>query len=278
MSTLEDKILGEKREYYCSSSESENEGSGDEADTPKTIEVHDTGPPPLNPSDGGCSTNTGPKGVIKDWQQFKQIEAEQRLERERERMALIQRLAFTCRSELDKEKEEDPELSDLLEDPFLLEYSRKKMEEMLGQVSKTPKFGDVQTLLTGEQFLDAIDKECKGVTVLIHIYEEKVAECRTMNSCLSELSQDFPQVKFCKLLASNVGVSKHFKVSGVPALLVYKNGALIGNFVKITEELGTDFSTNDVENFLVENGMLVDRSFVAPCIRQSEINKDDEVD
>lgn len=277
MSNLEDKLLGEKKEYYCSSSESENEESEDETDIPKTVEV-DTGPPPLNPPERGCSTNTGPKGVIKDWQQYKQIEAEQRAEREKERIALIQKLSFTCRSDLDKEKEEDPELSDLLEDPFLMEYSKKKMEEMLGKISKMPKFGIVHTLSTGQEFLDAIDKENKGVTVIVHIYDEKVIDCKNLNICFNELCKEYTEVKFCKLSASNAGVSKHFKVSGVPALLVYKNGTLVGNFVKVSEELGCEFSVNDVENFLIENGMLIDKSLVPSIIKQAEFKIDDQLD
>lgn len=39
---------------------------------------------------------------------------------------------------------------------------------------------------------------------------------------------------------------------GVPALLIYKNGDLVGNFVKLGDEFGNEFDENDVEDFLVE--------------------------
>jgi hypothetical protein len=39
---------------------------------------------------------------------------------------------------------------------------------------------------------------------------------------------------------------------GVPALLVYKSGELIGNFVRVSNELGHDFFANDVEGYLLE--------------------------
>jgi len=42
------------------------------------------------------------------------------------------------------------------------------------------------------------------------------------------------------------------KLKGVPALLVYKDGNLIGNFVQLKEEFGTEFYPGDVENFLIE--------------------------
>lgn len=38
----------------------------------------------------------------------------------------------------------------------------------------------------------------------------------------------------------------------MPALLIYKNGELIGNFVGLADEFGTEFDENDVEDFFVE--------------------------
>lgn len=279
MATLEDKLLGEKTEYYCSSSESEGEEeSGDEKETGRNVVEVPDGPPPIETSDSGVSTNTGPKGVIKDWQKFKQLEIEQREERERERLALIQKLSMTCRSELDQEKEQDPELSELFDEAFLLEYSKKRMEEMLQKAADLPKFGTVFNLVSGQEFLDAIDKENKSVTIIVHIYEDKVQACRIMNECLNELCKEYPEVKFCKMLASVAGVSKNFKVSGVPALLVYKNGSLVGNYVQLTEEFGREFTASDVENFLIENGMVFDKSCVPSIIRESGTHDNDDGD
>ena len=50
-------------------------------------------------------------------------------------------------------------------------------------------------------------------------------------------------------------MSVDFINHGVPTLLVYKGGNLLGNFVKITDTLKggeKDFSTDDVESFLLE--------------------------
>lgn len=69
MSTLEDKILGEKLHYYCSSSSSEDEenDSGDsdkECDNVKYTDAAQYIAPSYSEWDG-TSSNTGPKGVIK---------------------------------------------------------------------------------------------------------------------------------------------------------------------------------------------------------------------
>jgi len=41
-------------------------------------------------------------------------------------------------------------------------------------------------------------------------------------------------------------------VNGLPTILVYKKGELIGNFVRLTDEFGDDMHSSDIESFLVE--------------------------
>lgn len=270
MATLEDKILGNKTHNYCSSSESGEDSGGEEecggaASVEKGMSSNVYNKPEPNKWDG-VSSNTGPKGVLKDWQRFKQLETEKRKEQEAEQVSLMKKLSLTCRSTLDDEKDKkdqvNDELADLLSDGFLEQYRKQRMQEMLSKSSNLPKFGILYDLKNGDQFLEAIDSENKSVTVIVHIYEDKVQGCKTMNACLTELSQEYIQVKFCKLMSTAAGMSSHFKAGGVPALLVYKAGQIIGNFVKVTNELGDEFYVGDVENFLIEHGMIVDKSCV----------------
>ena len=95
MSTLDDKLLGEKLHYYCSSSDEEE--PTDDGNQDASLPV----PPDAS---RGAASNTGPKGVIKDWQRYKQLEREEREEQEVEKLALAKRLALTCRT--DKEDQE----------------------------------------------------------------------------------------------------------------------------------------------------------------------------
>ena len=94
--SLDDRLLGEKVENYCSSSEDE----GDDEDT--EIERSSAEPKPqffpdVKTEHNGRTTNTGPKGVINDWREFKRLETEQRQEQERERDQLMKKLQVTCR-------------------------------------------------------------------------------------------------------------------------------------------------------------------------------------
>lgn len=285
MATLEDKILGNKLENYCSSSEDEGgyedaeDGSSDAAGKSATAGggaagATDPGKTYFTPVEkwSGQSANTGPKGVIKDWQRFKQLETERNEEKERERLQLMKKLAITAPTTVAEDAAQraqdalDAELAELLSEDTLLEFQRRRMVEMMERTGQQPVFGKVLALTDGDKFLNAVDKEHKLTTVVVHVYEAQLVACRTMNGCLATLADEYRQVKFCKILGSVAGLSRDFKVGGVPALLVYKAGGLIGNFVRVSDDLGgEDFYASDVESFLIEHGMLPDKTH-APSI------------
>ncbi|EDW19154.1 phosducin-like protein [Drosophila mojavensis] len=279
MATLEDKLLGEKLEYYCSSSEGEDngdDGDGDcddeqgargskgSASSGLTINTDPNAAPP-----GGfrqqCSTNTGPKGVVQDWQRFKQLEAERREETERQRLALAKKLSMTTTTsaedeERKRQEELDAEFAELMSEDFLHQYQKQRMAEMLRQTGHHQQFGKVLQLSTHEEFLSCVEEENKHTTIIIHIYERSQSACATLNSCLDTLANDYPSIKFAKICSSVAGMSRDFRTKGLPALLVYKAQALIGNFVRLTDDLSDDFFASDVESFLIEHGIIVDRA------------------
>lgn len=147
MATLEDKILGDKLHNYCSSSEDESENENSDCESGKHSEKTETAPPTLPKVEAweGTSTNTGPKGVIKDWQRYKQLEDDIRDADERQKLKLVSESTLTVQSVIDEEREKalalDLEMADLLNDKFLLDYQKQRMQEMLEQVNHKIKFG-----------------------------------------------------------------------------------------------------------------------------------------
>ncbi|XP_062551010.1 phosducin-like protein [Armigeres subalbatus] len=278
MATLEDKIFGDKLQYYCSSSEGESDN--DECDTkvetpkcsskPTSVGMNST----MEQSHwSGSTTNTGPKGVIKDWQRFKQLETEKRESQDREKLNLIKKLSITARSvaEDDKAKEQeqlDDELAELMSDDFLLQFQKKRMAEMLALAGKLPIFGTLKDINNGEEFLKSVDDEQKTVTVIIHIYDRYDVACKKMNKALEELASEYKNVKFCKFMSSVAGLSSFFKSNGVPALLIYKGGQMIGNFVRVTDDLSDEFNSSDIEGFLIEAGILPDKSCMPTIVSE----------
>lgn len=97
-----------------------------------------------------------------------------------------------------------------------------------------------------------------------------------MNSCLKQLAKFYKNVKFCAILGSYAGLSQKFKSDGVPALLVYKAGNMIGNFVRISDELGNDFVFEDVQGYLIEHGLLEDKSCTPELIKGSVYDSDSD--
>ncbi|XP_069359226.1 phosducin-like protein [Maniola hyperantus] len=265
MATLEDKILGEKLQNYCSSSEDEGSAdedsrSGGEEDKTSKPCTANAEPAPVN-NWNGTASNTGPKGVLEDWRRFKELEAANREELAKERFALAKKLTMTVKTAREEEEakeidELEEELNELFDEGFLMKYQQQRMQELMTQLQKAPNFGKVVTLKNQEELLNAIDKEDSKVTVIIHIYNSGVQACESMDGCLNILSADYPGIKFCRIAANIAGLSRHFRIEGVPALLVYKGGQMIGNFVQLISELGDDFYATNVEKFLIEYGML----------------------
>ena len=128
--------------------------------------------------------------------------------------------------------------------------------------ASSKRFGNLIDLVTGEDFLNAIDKEDKGVSVIIFIYENEAAGCNTSYQCLKLVAKEYPHVKFCRIPASAVPLSQEFKNSGVPAIQGWRAGELLASLVRITDHLGVDFFMSDMESYLIENGLLIDKGLV----------------
>lgn len=152
------------------------------------------------------------------------------------------------------------------DEDFLQQYRMQRIEEMRRQLCRGKRFEQVYELNSGEEFLEALDKEDKSTLVMIHIYEPDIPGCEAMFGCLMCLAQEYPLVKFCSVRSSAISTSALFRDSALPALLVYKGGDLIGNFVRLTDQLGEDFFAVDLEALLQEYGMLPDKSPVAPKV------------
>ncbi|CAF0876924.1 unnamed protein product [Adineta ricciae] len=268
MVTLDDRLLGEKLQNYCSSSSDDEDEGGNESDDGKRTKSSTKFIPEaeLNApsSSSGFTDKTGPKGVIADWRRFKQLETEKRDEQDKERKALVKKLAMTCRSYLDDEeaKKKEQEAQEKLEeeffdteDEFFKEYRAKLMYQMQQRLLNVPRFGK-QFDLDRENFTNAIDGENKNVTIVVHVYEQAVEGCKLMNNCFQILAEQYPYVKFCRIQASEAQMSHNFIRNGCPAILVYRAGELLSSFISVTNKLGDDFVVSDVESLLQESGYL----------------------
>uniref|UniRef100_A0A8C4NHE8 Phosducin-like n=1 Tax=Eptatretus burgeri TaxID=7764 RepID=A0A8C4NHE8_EPTBU len=259
MATLDDRLLGEKLDYYCSSSEDEGE---DQAEHDDEVKHH----PGKGLNVEGRAVNTGPKGVINDWRRYKQLEAEGKEEAKRERERLYRNLAPTVmspdeRKKLQQQKMEECEerercSGDEEEEEFLQRYRARRMAEMQCRLAGKPMYGQVYELADGEAFVAVVDGAPICTPVAVHVWAPGVPACKALNGCFTCLAASYPSVKFCCVRVETCGASRRFERRALPALLVYRGGELVGNFPRISDQLGDDFFAGDLEGFMQEYGLL----------------------
>ncbi|KAM8930985.1 phosducin [Pelodytes ibericus] len=218
----------------------------------------------------GSAINTGPKGVIHDWRKFKLVSEDQEAI-PLSKKEILRQMSSPYKSPSNEEKDtkekftrkmsmQEYELIHDKEDEHCLQKYRKQcMHDMHQRLSFGPKYGQLCELRSGDEFLEAIEKEQKSTTVIVHIFNDDIKGCEALNNCLTCLALEYPTVKFCKIKSADTGAGERFSADVLPTLLVYKAGELISNFISVTENLNDEFFAGDVEAFLNGYGLLPDR-------------------
>ncbi|CAG8600805.1 11951_t:CDS:2 [Diversispora eburnea] len=138
------------------------------------------------------------------------------------------------------------------EDEIIKAQEEELFKDLENIRNKKKRFGTLREI-SSNQYVKAIDNELPNVSVIVHLYENSNPQCRLLNECLTQLAKKFVYAKFIRILAHDL----EFDPIGLPALLVYKNGDLIANLVKITDEIGeNNFDFKIVENVLIRYGVL----------------------
>ncbi|GBB93191.1 hypothetical protein RclHR1_02130004 [Rhizophagus clarus] len=215
------------------------------------------------PQHGG--PQTGPKGVLADHKYHKQ-QAQQKktaaILAHNERILSKAFTTTTYREDQELKAQEEELLKDFEnissdedEKQVLNKYREQRLKEIKGSVTtklSKKRFGSLKEI-SANQYVKAIDNEPSNVCVIVHLYENSIPQCRLLNECLIYLARKFVRAKFLRILASDL----EFDPIGLPALLVYKNGELIANLVKITEQIGEiNFDSDTVEEVLIRYGAI----------------------
>ena len=126
VSSLDDKLLGVKVDYYCSSSDDDSDSGLVQED------VNKQAPTPLRypsgPHAGKATVQTGPKGVIEDWRHYKRLQYEEQEKNAAKRDELLKKLSLTCDPDADIDDKSN-ELDDS-DQEFLLWYNKKRILEL----------------------------------------------------------------------------------------------------------------------------------------------------
>ncbi|XP_071983329.1 phosducin isoform X3 [Engystomops pustulosus] len=221
-----------------------------------------------------AAMNTGPKGVIHDWRKFKLVSEDQEAIPPSKKEILRQmsspykspskeerdtREKFSRKVTQQMSMQEYELIHDKEDENCLQKYRKQCMQDMHQKLSFGPKYGCLYELKSGNEFLEAIEKERKSTTVIVHIFSDEIKACEALNNCLTCLALEYPTVKFCKIKSADTGAGERFSREVLPTILVYKAGELISNFINVAENLNEEFFAGDVEAFLNEYGLLPER-------------------
>jgi len=213
--------------------------------------------------------NTGPKGVIHDYQMAMEV-ARQKAEKEKEKRHQIMRgmtvgVDNSPQKDLLEVDDEEDEIFRSVREAKLKELMKMSSSERDGQLTEEnspsslvpKKFGTYKRIAQC-QYVDFIDSEASNTTIILHIFQSYLPACLKLDSCLKDLSSRYPYTKFGRILSLDAqsGTGIVFPDEALPTVCVYKNKQLIHNFTRFQDELKAGFDVDDVEHFFLENEIL----------------------
>ncbi|KAJ2079641.1 phosducin [Coemansia sp. RSA 988] len=164
------------------------------------------------------------------------------------------------------------ELEDEEDDRVLEQYRQQRLAEMQAQQSKE-KYGSLEHI-SEPDYKREVTEASKDSWIVVHLFRESIPECKLMNRILSELAQQYRATKFVKIIS--VECIHNYPDANLPTLLVYGEGDMKNQLVRIDRFGGMRTKRRDVEKYLKDIGA-IDPSMRRPLPGESE-EGDDESD
>ncbi|POM76050.1 Phosducin [Phytophthora palmivora] len=213
-----------------------------------------------------ASANTGPKGVINDYKAHKRYQKQERLRKEAERQAVLNRIAKgaivtstpstrdsnSLECECDGGSDCECDDTDLIDDAFLAEYTEKRVKQMQEAARNRKVYGELE-YITPEQFValtsktDSTDSDC----VLVHLYHSENYACGLLNMQLELLARKLVHVKFAAMVAKEADAT--IEMADLPVVLIFRGQQEQETVVDVALCLDGEFTLKRVEAFVREH-------------------------
>lgn len=132
---------------------------------------------------------------------------------------------------LEKKSLEDlKELEDDIDDKFLEEYRKKRLNELKTAAQK-PYFGKVIEI-SKQDYINEVTNATKDVFVVLNLYQDYIPESLLVNKYMEVLAAKHTGVKFVKMVATKC-VEK-FPDANCPSILVYRNTAVYKQLIPLS--------------------------------------------
>jgi hypothetical protein len=128
------------------------------------------------------------------------------------------------------------------------------MQEMNALASKA-RHGNVYPIAKPD-YSREVTEASKEFPVLLHLSSKSHGnvESRLLSELFRQAAQKFPEVKFCEIVA-NMCI-ENYPERNCPTILVYKEGDLSKNLIRLGEMRGTETRLPDFERWMVEQGVI----------------------
>ncbi|KAJ2761595.1 phosducin [Coemansia sp. BCRC 34490] len=157
------------------------------------------------------------------------------------------------------------ELEDEEEDEVLHQYRQQRLAEMQAQLDKE-KFGEL-TQISEPDYKKEVTLASKESWIVVHLFRDSIPECKLMNRHLSLLAQQYRSTKFVKIIS--VECIHNYPDANLPTLLIYGEGDMRSQLVRLDRFGGMRTKKKDIENYLKDVGA------IDPGLRRALPGEDD---
>ncbi|KAF4615235.1 hypothetical protein D9613_002638 [Agrocybe pediades] len=163
---------------------------------------------------------TGVKGVIRDRDEANELLREKRAREAEELRLKMEASSLGGKTFLEEEREKAAR-GEKADDLVAREMAKaQERRDVFGQ-KREGRFGHLREVGV-KGFVSAVEKEERGVWVVVHLYDPSLERCYTVDDTLSRLARSYPDTKFLRAKASALGfasLNSSSKSSTVPQRL-----------------------------------------------------------
>lgn len=180
------------------------------------------------------------------------MQAPEEQETEDEKAVRLQEEAASVDVFANKTLEELNAMEDDADEDVLEVYRRQRLQQMKEEAARNIFGSLIQVGQT--DYKESVTIASEKHPVVVHLMEAGSEECQLLNNCLSVVANKFRAVKFVKVIAQEA--IANFPRTNCPTVLVYKDGNIVAQFVKMHAFAGRRTTPAVVEWVLSERGII----------------------
>ncbi|XP_042885025.1 phosducin-like protein 3 [Penaeus japonicus] len=142
------------------------------------------------------------------------------------------------------------ELEDDEDEAILLEFRRRRIEELKAQVEAN-KFGEVLEI-SAQDYVEKVNNAGSGIWVILHLYKQGIPLCALINQYLTKLAVKYPQLKVLKSISTTC--IPNYPDRNLPTIFVYYEGQMKRQFIGSGEFGGEKLKYDTLEWMISRTG------------------------